>query len=241
MMKKTFNLLLFSIAILITACAVYIFTPKAASVEVAALRDVTEPFLIQPKADEILRLYDFDKNKWNGGVFRYSEITQVSFNETEQVRIETENEWLSNRFRRDQKVKEFQKGVEDILTNAEQTKVGRNNSSVYFTIAAKLNELSQSKADKKYLLVFSDLIENEPGLSFYRKSSLSELSNDSGSLKTVLENQMKLPSLQRITVYLLYEPADPMKDEQYKIVSKFYKELFESKGARVEITPNITI
>jgi hypothetical protein len=237
-MKTTLTILLLSTAVFITACMT---TPRVTNTAVITLRDVTEPFLIQPKADEILRLYGFDKSEWNGGTFGYSEITQVSFNQTEQVKIETENEWLSNRFQRDQKVNQFQKGVKDILTNGEQTKVGRNNSSVYFTIATKLNELSQSKAENKYLLVYSDLMENEPGLSFYRKSSLSELNDNSDSLKVVLENQLKLQSLQGITIYLLYEPSDPMKDEQYKIVSKFYKDLLESKGARVEITPNITI
>jgi midasin (ATPase involved in ribosome maturation) len=110
---------------------------------------------------------------------------------------------------------------------------------VYFSIAEKLNELSQHTADVKCLLVYSDLMENS-SLSFYRKGKLNELINDSDSLNNELDSQLKINSLNGITVYLLYQPADSMQDEQFKIVSKFYRELLEQKGARVIIAPNIT-
>lgn len=236
-MKTTITILLLSTAVFITACSI---TPKPVTTEVIALRDITEPHLVQPKAEDILPLYEFDKNQWNGGVFSFSDITQVSFNRAEQVSIDTEPEWLSNRFQREKKVKTFQEGIESILTKAGQTPVGKNNSSVYFPIAGALNALSQSSAERKYLLLYTDLMENEPGLSFYRKGKLRELDTDSDSLRIVFENQIMLSPLKGITIYLLYTPADPVQDEQYKIVSKFYKNLFEDKGAAVKVTPNIT-
>lgn len=239
-MKKIYNLpiiLLLSATVLITACTTI---SKSPTTEVVTLRDITEYHLSQPKADEILRLYGFDESQWLGGIFRFSDITQVSFNRTTQVKIESEPQLLSNRFQRQQKVEQFKKGIEDILSTAEQTPIGQRNSSVYFPMAQALNQLSQSSADKRYMLIYSDLMENEPGLSFYRKGKLSEIDEDADSLRADLENELPLHSLNGITIYLLYEPADVEQDSQYKIVSKFYKGLFESKGATVKIVPSIT-
>ena len=53
------------------------------------------------------------------------------------------------------------------------------------------------------------------------------------------EAQSKLPTLAGITVYLIYQPKDANDDAVYHVVSNFYKQLLESKGATVRIEANL--
>ncbi|TAL59487.1 MAG: hypothetical protein EPN85_09265 [Bacteroidetes bacterium] len=237
-MRTAVILLLISIAVFITSCMV----KKQTTTEVATFTDLTGIHIAEPSIKDIMHLYDFDAHKWNGGVFRSSTITNVSFNQTDQVNIQAENEWSSSfPLQRAEKINQFQKSIEDIITKNKQIPVGKNNSSIYFPIAEELNRLSQSTSERKYLLIYSDLMENNPVFSFYKKEKLNEISATPDSIKNVLESQLKIKTLGGITIYLIYQPANTTEDEQYKIVSKFYKELFENKGARVIITANITI
>ena|ERR1019366_7650405 len=147
-MKTTITILLLSIVVLITACQ----TTKTSTTEVVVLMDITEQYLVQPKSDDIVKLYDFKQNQWNGGKFRFSDITQVSLNPTEQTSIESANQWLSNEFQRDKEIEDFQKNIEAIITKAEQQSKGKDNSTVYLPIAKELNQLSQAKRKEKYCL-----------------------------------------------------------------------------------------
>lgn len=235
--KTTITILLLSAVILITACA----TSKKTTTAGVLLWDVTDDFVLKPSAQDVLRLYDFDRDQWNGGEFRFSDITHVSFNDVKQTSIEPENELLSNRFQREKKLKKFQKEVTDILAQAMQTTLGRDNSSVYYPMAEELNRLSKSSADKKYFFVYSDLMENSMNVSFYKKDKLNILTTNPEEVINILESEVKLQPLGGITIFFLFEPNDAIQDTQYKITSKFFKQFFESKGAQVEISTSINL
>lgn len=237
-MKTIITILLISISIFIASCV----ANKPTTTEIVMFTDLTGVHLAEPDAKELIRLYDFEDNKWSGGIFRSSVITNVSFNQADQISIEPGNEWSSSfPLKRSENINQFQKSIEDIITKNRQSLIGKNNSSIYFPIVKELNRLSQSQSNRKYLLIFSDLMENDPKFSFYKPNKLKELRENPDSIKNALENEISLESLSGITIYLIYQPTDTAKDEQYKIVSKFFQQLFEGKGARVIITPNITI
>jgi hypothetical protein len=81
-----------------------------ATTEVVILKDITDKALAQPKAEEVLSLYGLDKAS-NGGKFRFSYISDVSYNQTSEAKLEAENEWNSNEFERKNKIKKFQNGI----------------------------------------------------------------------------------------------------------------------------------
>jgi hypothetical protein len=237
-MKTTLIIILLSIAILFIGCTA---TNQSITTNTVVLMDVTDKFLSRPVVTNILKLYGFDKNQYNGGVFQLSDLTKVSFNEMQEVKVAKVNQLLSNQFQREKEIASFNEGVTDTISQAELTPAGENNSSIYYPVATALNELAQSKADKKYLLVYSDLMEHTPELSFYSKNTLKEVKEKPEVLRGYLESQLKLQSLSGITIYLLYEPKNSLEDEKFKIVSKFYSDLFESHGAVVIVTPNLQI
>ena len=223
--------------ILLAGCAN--LNNSAQTVEVVVIRDVTDSMIAIPKSDEIISQFGLDKEMWNGGKFRLVDLTDVSYNRTHEASIESENELLSNKFQRNDKVKKFYSQISKIISDASQENIGKDNSSVYFPIAKELNKLSQSSSTKKILLVYSDLMENTDEMSFYDPMKLDLIKTNPDSAKRYFDSQMKLKNLNGIKIFLIYQPLNMKDDGVYKVVSNFYKTLFESKGANVEITAGI--
>lgn len=206
--------------------------------EVVALRDITDSHLVQPKADEILTLFN-PKSEWNGRVFHFTDLTNVSYNQGVEVKLEAKNEWLSNELDREKEVKGFENGLKEILGKNEREGIGKDNSSVYFPIAKELNRLSQSSSTKRVLLIYSDLMENTREMSFYDNKKLRLLKTNPNDVKIYFDSQVELVNLDGIKIYIIFQPKGAIEDERFKVVSGFYKNLFESKGAKVEVTANI--
>ncbi len=237
-MKTTLTLI--SIIAAISVIAVYAKISSASeTTEVVVIRDVTDKMAAIPKADEIISLFDLSNEIWNGGIFRFVDLSDVSINSKHEASIKPENQWLSNKFQRRDKVKNFYSEINKIISDASKEKIGKDNSSVYYTIAEELNKLSQSISNKKILLVYSDMMENANKMSFYDKQKLELLKTNPDSIKKYFDSLIKLNNLNGIKIELVFQPLNMMEDETYKVVSNFYKTMLESKGAIVEITASI--
>ena len=210
------------------------------STEINVLRDVTEKMIAQPNATEIFGLYNLSgDNKWNGAEFNFSNVTDVSYNTSSVEKIDAANEWLSNEIDRNKEIRKFQDSVSEIITSGLKDTIGRNHSSIYLTVAHQLIHLSKSKAQKKILVNYSDLMENELNFSFYNQKEFSLLQSNPDSVKKLFESWQPLPSLPGIEVYLIYQPANAESDSQYKLVSDFYRKILEEKGAIVHVSANL--
>jgi len=206
--------------------------------EVVVLRDITDKHLAQPDADKILSLYNLE-NKWNGAVFHFTDLTNVSYNQETVAKLEARNEWLSNELDRDKEIKNFKNNISEIITNYEKEDIGKDNSAVYEPIAHELNSLSQSSFQNKTMLIYSDLMENTNEMSFYDSRKLCLLKSNPELISKYFETIVPLQNLKGIKIYILFQPDGIAQDEQFRIVSGFYKKLFEAKGANVQISANI--
>ncbi len=237
---KTINIILLAvlgILILFTACTK--LSPKPQTTELSEIVDITDTLIAKPKPEEAISIFNLNNNLWNGADFHLQYITNVSFNTTYEAHLEPENEWLSNKFQRAEKVKKFYAEINKTIANTNTEAVGKDNSAVYFLIAKELNRLSQSKATNRILLIYSDLMENTDILSFYNKWTFDQLKTKPEAIEQYFDSQMKLPNLSGIKIYLIYQPKNTKQDEDYKLTSSFYKRLLEEKGATVEITANL--
>jgi hypothetical protein len=238
-MKTVIAVISIIFIIIVTTIIIASTSVNTTVTEVTVMRDITDIQIAQPKLADISSLLNLDNSKWNGADVRFVDITDVSYNHTSETSINAENQWMGNEFDREKKVKNFYAQITQILANAEKETNGKNNSSVYIPIANELSRLSQSPAKKRILLVYSDLIENTDQLSLYNKSKFSLIQSNPDAIRTYFTAQVPLRKLDGIKIYLIYQPSNTETDEEYKIVSGFYKKLFESKGATVEITANI--
>lgn len=219
---------------------VYYATPKQSTVEVSVMRDITSEQLAQPEVQTIMPFFNLDSNKWGGAIFRFSNITNLSMNQTVEATLPSQNEWLSSVFTRTKAVNAFNGQVTQILTTAQSDTVGRRNSSIYLPISSELNLLAQSNAQTKVLLLYSDLLENEPGYSMYCKKVFDMLLHHPEEVKQYFEKEQPLQNLKGVEVYLIYQPTDNVDDYRFRIVSTFYKQMLEAAGANVTITANLT-
>jgi hypothetical protein len=215
---------------------------KPVTTEIAVLRDITDRQIAQPELTEIMSLFNFSENfMWNGAIFHFGDLSDISYTPKAMAKIEVENEWSSNELARKKKIEKFKNEMKEILSNADTDSAGKNHSSIYLPIARELNMLSKSSAQKRVLLVYSDLMENDMNVSLYSKENFQMLQSNPGDFKKLLEKRLQIQSLYGVEVHFLYQPENILEDEQFKFVSEFYKNLLEEKGAQVTISANLSI
>lgn len=213
---------------------------KPSTTEISVLRDITDTHLSQPAANEILPLFNFSEdNKWNRGVFRFSTLSDVSYTRIKETKIEAQNQWLSNELERAKQIQKFKSEIGIFINESMNDSIEKEHSSVYLPITRELIHLSESKAEKRILVVYSDLMENGLDVSLYSKDKFTLLKSNPDAFRSRLETQQALPSLTGIEVYFIYQPTDIEKDKLFNTVSAFYKHLLEEKGANVTIQANL--
>lgn len=215
-------------------------TPQQTT-EVSVIWDVTEAHLPKPQADEILPRFALESNASNGAIFRFTYASDVSFNhETVFILPAGGNAFTTNQFDRKREIEKFRQQVKAFLDSLTTDTLGRPHSSLYVPIAKSLNRLAkESKAQHKILLVYSDLRENSSVMNFYKPQTLALLQNDSAKAQAMFVSQEPLDDLTGIELHLLYEPVDAPDDAAYRVISGFYKSLFESKDASVIVSANL--
>ena len=235
-MKTTITITAVLIAILLVVSCT---TVKPTTTEVIVLRDITQTSLANPNATEISRFFDLSSNPWNGATFHFENITDVSYNPVNEVKVTAKDEWLSNELARTKEIKVFNDRISEIITNSEKDTIGKNASSIYVPLVMKLNELSQSTSERRVLIIYSDLMENTKDISFYTKKTINLLQTNSDAITKQFEAMQAINNLQGIQVYFIFQPTDQNSDANFKTVSEFYKKLLEDKGAKVTITANL--
>ena len=233
---KSFQIIgLVIIALMLSTC----FLNKPWLIQVVVLHDVTDQQLSKPEASSILKFYSFDgNNKWNEAIFNYVQLSDISLNRIQTIHLPQETSWFSNELEREKNIKGFQNQVTDILNNSLLDTSSKAQSSVYLALVHALNSLSGNEAWDRVLLVYSDLMENNSDLSFYSEKKLNELIRNPDSVQMKFEEWAPLPKIKGVEVHLIYQPTNTITDKNFRIVSAFYKQLLENKGAKVFIEAN---
>ena len=216
-------------------------TEKPTTTEVIVLRDITEKSLARPNADELTGLFNLSANAWNGSTFSFENITDVSYNPVNEVRILPQNEWLSNELQRTKEINNFKNKVSEIIADSAKENIGKSKSSIYVPLVQKLNHLSQSQSQKRILIIYSDLMENTKDISFYNVKTMKLLKTNPDAISKQFDALQPINNLGGTQVYFVFQPANPDSDSEYKTVSQFYQKLLEDKGAKVNISANLSL
>lgn len=209
------------------------------STVVSVLKDVTDSIRVKPEADKIIHYLGLSDDKWGGAYFKLSTISDVSLTSPNKASINYENPWLSNELERMDKIEKFEAQISEIIEKSDSDLIGKSQSLIYSKIAKELIELKPSPLQSRVLIVYSDLVENQKSISFYKDSDFDRLISEPESVKAQLEKLAPLPKLYGIKVIFVYQPVDTNDDERYTAISNIYKEILEEKGATVEIVANI--
>lgn len=221
------------------AGCIYDSMPIPHTTIVSEMRDITSSHKAQPEPGTILSLFTLSTNEWDGAVYRSQDLTDISYNPIKQVNINSANEWLGNSFDRDREVKEFYHKISKLIGDTTSEYIGREQSSIFASVARELNLLSQSKGDTKVVLIYSDLMENTPAFSFYRDKDLNLLKISPEKVRAYFLKIVPLNDLKGIEVHLIYQPKGIAENTNYQLISSLYKSLLESMGAKVFISGNL--
>jgi len=212
--------------------------PPVTDTSITVIGDQSDPLKIKPEANEICSLLDLKHNIWQSISISITYISDKDVNTQKGVFLEKANRFTGNTQLRRAQVEHFKKELHTALSNSNNSG-SLDHSIIYRTVANQLNSLSASTASNRYLLLYSDLMENDE-ISFYNPATLALLRTHPEAIRLQLEKDVALHDLSGIHIWLLYEPASFEANNTYMAVAKMYRQMLESKGATVHIANSLS-
>ena len=223
--------------IVLAACA---NKSSRTSTEYSVLRDLTDSTSVMPDEAALLADLGIDTDIWNGVNFNFFNVSDVSYTPHWRISLAKGGDRLtSSEYTRKREVIAFKKKLTALLDSARSDTEGRNHSSIYLPMAEELTRLAGSNAERKVLIVYSDLMENRQRLSFYDTRTFSLLRADPKKIEQLLFAEAALPDLSGIEIRFVYAPKDAADDANFRLVSDFFRSMFEKQGATVSVSANL--
>lgn len=199
------------------------------------LIDRTDGIPPTPTGKDLVNLAELDRNPFNGAQIALNILSDIEHGKWDLINIESENELSGNRTRRKLQIQAFERKLDTAIQNTRDTAFKiTNHSIIYKPVAESLEKLKQVSSAKKVLIIASNLYENS-SLSFYSTHTLACMKKDPKKIYQLLEEEAPLPDLTGIQIIFLNKPKSYKDNNNYSIVSGFYKKWFESKNAQVSI------
>lgn len=216
--------------------------PKETQTEVSILIDITGSnghSEIDITTNDVLEIFNLNKNPFNYGKFRISTLTETHLAKIDQAKLRPVKSMSEyNQYSRESEIKKFQKTVDDLLAEYKNLENGKQASSIFIPLSKELRKLSRSNAQRKVLIVYTDLFENS---SFYSSYSDNDFSQNPAKLTEILMQNAPLPNdLKGIQIFIIYNPVLGT-DSQFLAISKWYKKLLEKRNAEVFISANLIL
>lgn len=239
--RKT-GILFLLLTFLLAACK----NEVATTTQICILIDVTdEKFkdesFVTENLPKLLKLMKLDKNSggFSGGEIKFSLINEVSDSKSKTVKIATGETGLlgENPLNRKDEVDKFYTELEDSFSNLLSTaNWGTDASKIYQKITRELIKMKRSEADRKYLIIFSDMLENSNLFSFYGKNWKSNIGKMIEAPERTLEMLSKdgptLPDLSEFEIHIITTRTSA-NDEKINLSEQLWITLFEYQGATV--------
>lgn len=240
---KTTAITILTAILLTTGGCVYIYNNSSESAydyEITVAVDRTGSHSVSMPGRETIKQAAEVKNElWSGYLVHLVTLSDVDLNKVYEVKIEPEFRFTANEYARKKKMENFRQELDTAIDKLLSEPAGRPSSSLYVPVMGTLERLSASKAKNKRLVVFSDLLEESSLVKFDEKKTLTLLRQKPDSIAAILEKEAPVPSLNGIEIYMIYEPVNSTDSDQHRIISNFYKKIFEQKGAKVFIGANL--
>jgi len=206
---------------------------------IVAMLDETDKMPTYPTAQSLLSPFKLADDPWQGGIqIKLVGITDKDVNTTLTVSLEKEDRLTGNLTIRRAKVQRF---ISD-LQNGINAFTTRNcgHSIIFRTIAGQAAQLADNPAHNRFLVVYSDLIENSE-ISFYNPQTLALLQKSPGMIEKQLEATDPLPSLTGIHVWFLFAPNSYKQNNVYMPIARFYESVYKAHHADVHIATQFSL
>lgn len=209
--------------------------------EYSVMIDRTDSMKAIPDKRSLITDIRIDKDIWNSVNFSFGYFSDVSLEPHLRLSLaQAPNRLAASEFTRKREVETFKATLPSLLDSVLSDTAGKPNSSIYLPIAEELTRLSKTTADRKVLVIYSDLMENAPDLSFYSPNIFALFRTNPDKVKAMLFAKTKLPNLTGIEIILIYHPKNAQDDAVFRTVSNFFSTMFSQAGATVTISANLS-
>lgn len=189
-----------------------------------------------PTADYVVQVLGLKREIFAGARVTVTSISDKDLNERSVIDIAPKSKWTSNVVERDGEMRTFESHLQNALDKAKII-APCGKTIAYRTIAREANALAASHAGKKYLLVHSNLYENNGEINLYQ----SDFMRKSNVLAERLAKTLPLDNLKGIKIFLLYDPVSFSDNKRYMWIATMYQNLLEKNGAEVKIDTKFSL
>ncbi|QKJ32470.1 hypothetical protein HQ865_22790 [Mucilaginibacter mali] len=232
-MKRTTQLIALLPAVcLLQACGIVPQTP--ASSDMTVVFDRTDSIRNCPDAQTLLSPFDLERDRFQGLHIVLTTASDVDVNGRTVIDLKPQNELTSNIVDREKDISRFATQIQQALDSIRR-EPPCGHSIVYRAVAREANALASSSSTNKYLLVYSDLLEANGEVSFYRAGQLREIRRHPDTVSQLLESGLPLQPLAGMQVFLLYEPRSFADNGAFMPVAAMYRRMLERHGATVHV------
>ena len=227
---------------------------KVTTTQVCVLIDVSDVRFknenyVTENVPKLLTLMNLDKQSsgFSGGEIKLSMINEISDSKSKTIKIKPGVTGLmgENPLNRRDEVEKFKKELENNFSKIlADVNWGTDASKIYQKITRELIKMKNSAADKKYLIIYSDMLENSNLFSFYGvnwKSNIEKMMEEpAATLEQLAKNGPALPDLSEFTIYII-NTRTAENDEKINLSEQFWTSIFENQGATVSFNSVLEI
>ena len=207
---------------------------------ISLLRDDTDSNLTKPNS-EVVNLYGINDSKLRDGfVFRERSISDVALKHVKQENVKPATYLNSDNNSRIAELKAFKSHVMHYIDSlvAEPYKP-KSNSLVYQAITSELTHLQQTGATNKYMIIYSDMLQNSDEFSFYKEKDFAEAKLHPDKVVTRFENMGTMPNLTGVKIYIINTPRSYNDEKKFNVAISVFKILVEQKHGELIVASNI--
>ena len=227
---------------------------KVQNTQICVLIDVTdEKFrddnFVEENLPKLLRLMKLDEESsgFSGGEIKLSLINEISDSKSKMVRIDVAETGMmgENPLNRRDKVKNFSSDLKESFSSLlNEADWGTDASKIYQKVTRELLKMKKKTADRNYLIIYSDMLENSNLFSFYGQNwrqKIERLAEDPGTtLEQLAEKGPAMPDLSEFDIFIVAS-RDSENDEKINLSEKLWTNLLEYQGATVSFNANLEL
>jgi len=226
----------------------------AATTQICVLIDVTDKNFQDEKVvsetlPKLLKMMNLDKENggFSGGEIKFSLINELSDSKSKTVKLKTAESGLlgENPLVRKDEVTAFytqtEKAFSAVISSADW---GTDASKIYQKVTRELIKMKNTQADKKYMVIYSDMLENSDLFKFYGsnwKAPIEKMiESPEATIKQLAQKGPALPDLSEYEIFIVTQRT-PENDEKINASERFWTALFEYQGATVHFNSVLEI
>lgn len=227
---------------------------KVETTQTCVLIDVTderfkEENFVSENIPKYLQLMGLTKETggYSGGEIKLSLINEVSDSKSKTIKIEAGETGLlgENPLNRKDEVERFYSDLENSFTQLLGTaNWGTDASKIYQKVTRELIKMKKTEADNKYMIIYSDMLENSKLFTFYGanwKSNIEKMiAAPEATLAELSENGPALPDLSEFEIQIITTRTSA-NDEKINLSEQLWITLFEYQGASVSFNSVLEI